>query len=58
MSLIDQICHILFNVNTAKFLPWIRNIAQGSGHQWLTPVILAIWEAEIRRIMVGGHPGQ
>jgi hypothetical protein len=27
-------------------------------HQWLMPVILAIWEAEIRRIMVGGHPGQ
>jgi hypothetical protein len=21
-------------------------------HQWLMPVILAIWEAEIRRIMV------
>jgi hypothetical protein len=25
---------------------------------WLTPVILATWEAEIRRIMVQGHPGQ
>jgi hypothetical protein len=25
-----------------------------AGHQWLTPVILATWEAEIRRIMVRG----
>jgi hypothetical protein len=25
---------------------------------WLTPVILAIPEAEIRRIMVQGQPGQ
>jgi hypothetical protein len=27
-------------------------------HRWLMPVILAIWEAEIQRIAVGGHPGQ
>jgi hypothetical protein len=25
---------------------------KGAGHQWLTPVILAIWKAEIRSIMV------
>jgi hypothetical protein len=24
-------------------------------HQWLMPVILAIWEAEIRRIVVQGQ---
>jgi hypothetical protein len=28
------------------------------GHRWFTPVILATWEAEIRRITVRGHPGQ
>jgi hypothetical protein len=27
-------------------------------HWWLTPVILATHEAEIRRIMVGSQPGQ
>jgi hypothetical protein len=27
-------------------------------HQWLTPVSLAIQEAEIRRIMVQANPGQ
>jgi hypothetical protein len=26
--------------------------------QWLTPVILATQETEIRRIMVGSQPGQ
>jgi hypothetical protein len=25
---------------------------------WLTPVILATWEAEIRRIMLWGQPGE
>jgi hypothetical protein len=25
---------------------------------WLTPVILATWEAEIRRIMAGSQPGK
>jgi hypothetical protein len=26
--------------------------------QWLTPVILAIWKAEIERIEFRGQPGQ
>jgi hypothetical protein len=26
-------------------------------HWWLTPIILAIQEAEIRRIVVGSQPG-
>jgi hypothetical protein len=26
--------------------------------QWLRAVILAIWDAEIERISVGGHPGK
>jgi hypothetical protein len=29
-----------------------------AGCWWLTPVILATWEAEIRRILVQGHPKQ
>jgi hypothetical protein len=29
-----------------------------AGHQWLTPVILATWEAEIRRITVQGQSRQ
>jgi hypothetical protein len=31
---------------------------QSAGCQWLTPVILATQEAEIRRIMVGSKPEQ
>jgi hypothetical protein len=30
----------------------------GARQQWLTPVILATQEAEIRRIMVWSQPGQ
>jgi hypothetical protein len=26
--------------------------------QWLTPIILATWEAEIRKITARSHPGQ
>jgi hypothetical protein len=29
-----------------------------AGHQWLTPIILAIQEAEIRRITVQSQPRQ
>jgi hypothetical protein len=36
------------------FKNWL-NLAR---HQWLTPVILAIQEAEIRRIVVRSHLGQ
>jgi hypothetical protein len=27
-----------------------------AGHQWLMDIILATWEAEIRRIVVPGQP--
>jgi hypothetical protein len=35
----------------------INNLKEAR-RQWLTPVILATWEAEIRRIMVRGQPRQ
>jgi hypothetical protein len=30
----------------------------GVGNQWLLSVILAIWETQIKRIVVQGQPGQ
>jgi hypothetical protein len=29
-----------------------------AGNQWLMPVILAIWEEKIRRILAQSQPGQ
>jgi hypothetical protein len=29
-----------------------------AGHQWLVPIIIATWEAEIGRIMIQGESGQ
>jgi hypothetical protein len=36
----------------------LKILGVSAGHLWLTPVILAIWEAEIRRITVRSQPGQ
>jgi hypothetical protein len=33
-------------------------LKSSAGCHWLIPIIVAIWEAKIRRIMVGGQPGQ
>jgi hypothetical protein len=35
-----------------------QKLPQGAGHLWLRPIILAIQEAEIRRIEVQSQPGQ
>jgi hypothetical protein len=43
-----KICRAQRDVKTAKL----------AGHWWLTPVILATREAEIRRIEGQGQPGQ
>jgi hypothetical protein len=36
----------------------LTNQNRRARHPWLTPVILATEEAEIRRIVVQNHPGQ
>jgi hypothetical protein len=36
----------------------LSKLQEDSGCWWLTLAILATWEAEIRRIMVRGQPGQ
>jgi hypothetical protein len=48
-------------VGAYKKIPETRDFIKNSniaGHQWLTHVILATQEAEIRRIMVQSQPGQ
>jgi hypothetical protein len=45
-------------VQRKKSLCIICNCSLGPGHQWLTPVILATQEAEIRRIVVWSQPRQ
>jgi hypothetical protein len=44
-------CHALYSLV-------YTNKNKGSECQWPTPVILTTWEAEIRRITVGGQPEQ
>jgi hypothetical protein len=35
----------------------MNKIQSKAGCQWLAPIILFAWEAEIRRIVVQGQPG-
>jgi hypothetical protein len=54
ISITPLCCSPQENFSTLK-----KNIMKpGTSGSCLTPVILAIWEVEIRRIKVGGQPGQ
>jgi hypothetical protein len=44
---VDSVCILEF-----------KTFRKTAGHWWLTPIILASWEAEIGKIMVQGQPRQ
>jgi hypothetical protein len=46
------------NSCTAFFLTFRKKICQGQAHKWLTPIILATWEAEFRESVFKAKPGQ
>jgi hypothetical protein len=52
-----QMCSTLPKLMLEINMVALRTGALG-GHQWLTPLILATWEAEIKRIMIQSQPGQ
>jgi hypothetical protein len=43
--------HVFLLLKKKKIVVWDR-------HRWLMSIILATWEAEIRRLEVRGQPGQ
>jgi hypothetical protein len=47
---------VLFSLDAV--VPFSFKKQTWAGHQWLTPIILATQEAEIRRITVQSQPGQ
>jgi hypothetical protein len=41
-------------IGTETSVDWALKLIVLAGYQWLTPIILTMWEAEIGRIMVIG----
>jgi hypothetical protein len=52
---VEYVAEVLGSIPRTAKKNSFNNLAR---HRWLTPVILATWEAEIRRIKVQGQPGQ
>jgi hypothetical protein len=53
-----MICKYFLLFCRLSSLSWVTDVFNFARRQWLTPVILATWEAEICRIMVPGQPRQ
>jgi hypothetical protein len=55
-QVLAYLCYAMVSSSRKQINPFLKEYL--AGHQWFTPVILAICEAEIRRIVVQGQPGQ
>jgi hypothetical protein len=47
---------VLCYLQSTEEVTW--KLKHSARHQWLTPAIVAIWEAEVGKIAVHGQPGQ
>jgi hypothetical protein len=53
-----MVVRAVHNVNILNPLYYTIKKMFKAGYQWLTPIILATWKAEIGRIKVRGQPGR